>query len=126
MHYSPHASIILTPDEAIMLARPLIAIQPQFERQGASLRKDTLRLAKDILSAAGKTENAAHPTDKDVEYEHITVAQAAEILDCSPRNITYLINHNKLTGQKRGQNWFLDREEVESFKAHRDNRSAHK
>lgn len=126
MFYNPHASVTLTPDEALLLARPLLAIQPQFERQGASLKKDTLRLAKDIISAAGKTENTAPSIDKDVEYEQITVAEAAKILDCGDRNVTHLINHNKLTGQKRGGRWLLNREEVESLKAHRDNRSAHK
>lgn len=126
MFYYPHAVIVLTLEEATSLAKAVLAIQRQLDRQAASLPKPTLRLSKDIISAAGKTENIPPDTCEDIEYEQITVAEAAKILDCGDRNVTHLINHNKLTGQKRGGRWLLNREEVESLKAHRDNRSAHK
>ena len=83
--------------------------------RGGALAADVLGLL-DALAVADS--GSIHPAGGSLEVGQIvTVAQAAQALECSERHVRQLLQDERLVGVKTGtRHWLIDSEELENYK----------
>lgn len=112
----PAGAVVISAESAIALCKAIYAAQDMAHRHGARISPAILTLTAEIYSAAGTPEIPPQPLNEPIEHELIDANTAAEILNCSPRNVRDLANRGRLAGEKIAGRWQFTRDDVEVFR----------
>lgn len=119
MIHLPAGGVVISMKDAADIAHTLLAAQDLASRHGARLKPHVLLIAAELSSIHGTTE-VAHPAiEHSVEYEQITANTAADILGCSPRNVTDLATRGKLPGIKKSGRWLFNKDDIIVYRDYR-------
>lgn len=119
MKHIPHNSIILHANEARALADAIARAAPLLQQRGFNLHPAVLNLITEISSAIGTSEQAPELIEETVTSEWLSTAQAAEIMECTPRNIIRLINKGNLPSRQVGSVHHILRDDLDTFLKYR-------
>lgn len=109
-------AVLLTIDDAQHLAEAVYRLHTLAPRHGGRVNPSLLTLAAQISSATGTPEPYEPAANEPIEHELIDSTTAAELLGCSPRNVRKLAEADRLPGNKIGNRWQFNRDDVEVFR----------
>ena len=117
--YLPEGGVVISTRDAQDIAQTIFAAQDLAGRHGARLKPNVILIAAELSSIHGTTEVTHLAIEHSVEYEQITANTAADILGCSPRNVTDLATRGKLPGIKKSGRWLFNKDDIIVYRDYR-------